>query len=464
MTVIESNDINFDISVPVAIVGSGAAGLIAALSLTDVGIAPLVLERDKVPRGSTGLSSGMIPACGTNIQAQKGIEDSIELLTSDIVNKAKGQVNLELVDAICRTSGPTIDWLVDTHAIELTLVEGFIYPGHSRLRMHAPPSRQGIDLISNLTLAAEKTEIDILTEAHVKNLYREGNKIIGIGIERPDGSKEKIGCDVIILACNGFGGNQEMVKQYIPDMAKAIYFGHPGNQGDAINWGKILDAQMENLGSFQGHGSVAHPHGILITWALMTEGGIQVNSAGKRFTNEHEGYSEQAVRVIAQKQSSAWNIYDHRLHELGLEFEEYREANKLGAVKTASTIEELAGILNISRAGLVSTIKECEDFSSGKQKDVLQRDFTSKPPLEAPYYSIQVTGALFHTQGGLTVNGHAQVLQKNGEPFPNLLASGGAATGISGPADWGYLSGNGLLSAVTLGRIAGQTSARLVKH
>ncbi|PPR59768.1 MAG: hypothetical protein CFH08_02651, partial [Alphaproteobacteria bacterium MarineAlpha3_Bin7] len=43
MTVIESNDINFDISVPVAIVGSGAAGLIAALSLTDVGIAPLVL-------------------------------------------------------------------------------------------------------------------------------------------------------------------------------------------------------------------------------------------------------------------------------------------------------------------------------------------------------------------------------------------------------------------------------------
>ena len=464
MTVIESNGINFDVSVPVAIVGSGAAGLVAALSLSDEGISPLVLERDKVPRGSTGLSSGMIPACRTNIQAQKGIEDSIELLTSDIVSKAKGQVNLELVDAICRTSGPTIDWLVETHAIELTLVEGFIYPGHSRLRMHAPPSRQGIDLIGNLTLAAEKAEIDILTEAQVKSLYRDDNIITGLEIERPDGSKEKVGCDALILACNGFGGNQEMVKQYIPDMAKAIYFGHPGNRGDAINWGKILDAQMQNLGSFQGHGSVAHPHGILITWALMTEGGIQVNSDGKRFTNEHEGYSEQAVRVLAQKHSSAWNIYDHRLHELGLEFEEYREANKLGAVKTASTVKELAEILGISGEGLASTIKECEELSIGKQKDVLQRDFTSKPPLSPPYYSIQVTGALFHTQGGLTVNRHAQVLKQNSEPFPNLLASGGAAAGISGPADWGYLSGNGLLSAVTLGRIAGQTSARLVKH
>ncbi len=464
MTVIDSNGINFDVSVPVAIIGSGAAGLVAALSLSDEGISPLVLEQDKVPRGSTGLSSGMIPACRTNIQAQKGIEDSIELLTSDIVSKAKGQANLELVDAICRTSGPTIDWLVETHAIELTLVEGFIYPGHSRLRMHAPPSRQGIDLIGNLTLAAEKAEIDILTEAQVKSLYRDDNIITGLEIERPDGSKEKVGCDALILACNGFGGNQEMVKQYIPDMAKAIYFGHPGNRGDAINWGKILDAQMQNLGSFQGHGSVAHPHGILITWALMTEGGIQVNSDGKRFTNEHEGYSEQAVRVLAQKHSSAWNIYDHRLHELGLEFEEYREANKLGAVKTASTVKELAEILGISGEGLASTIKECEELSIGKQKDVLQRDFTSKPPLSPPYYSIQVTGALFHTQGGLTVNRHAQVLKQNSEPFPNLLASGGAAAGISGPADWGYLSGNGLLSAVTLGRIAGQTSARLVKH
>ena len=33
----------------------------------------------------------------------------------------------------------------------------------------------------------------------LESAYREGNKIIGIGIERPDGSKEKIGCDVIIL-------------------------------------------------------------------------------------------------------------------------------------------------------------------------------------------------------------------------------------------------------------------------
>ena len=125
----------------------------------------MVLERDPIPSGSTGLSSGMIPACGTRIQAEQGVNDSVEILTSDISKKARGEVDLELVDAICKVSGPTIDWLVETHGIDLSLVDGFLYPGHSRLRMHAPPSRQGSDLIGYLTVAAENASIDILTEA-----------------------------------------------------------------------------------------------------------------------------------------------------------------------------------------------------------------------------------------------------------------------------------------------------------
>ena len=46
-------------------------------------------------------------------------------------------------------------------------------------------------------------------------------------------------------------------------------------------------------------------------------------------------------------------------------------------------------------------------------------------------------------------------MKQAGTPLPNLFAGGGAAQGVSGPAVWGYLSGNGLLTAFTLGRIAG---------
>jgi fumarate reductase flavoprotein subunit len=82
-----------------------------------------------------------------------------------------------------------------------------------------------------------------------------------------------------------------------------------------------------------------------------------------------------------------------------------------------------------------------------------------KRSLMAPFHAIRVTGALFHTQGGLDINAQCQVLRPDGTCLPNLLAAGGAARGVSGDAVWGYLSGNGLLSAIAGGYIAAHTAA-----
>ena len=81
-----------------------------------------------------------------------------------------------------------------------------------------------------------------------------------------------------------------------------------------------------------------------------------------------------------------------------------------------------------------------------------------------PYHAVKVTGALFHTQGGLNVTPEARVKNADGAAFPNLFAAGGAAVGVSGTGDSGYLSGNGLLSAVVLGFIAGRRAALDTKN
>jgi succinate dehydrogenase/fumarate reductase flavoprotein subunit len=92
------------------------------------------------------------------------------------------------------------------------------------------------------------------------------------------------------------------------------------------------------------------------------------------------------------------------------------------------------------------------------------RSFIGAAPLAPPFEAVKVTGALFHTQGGLAVDRAARVLDTNGKPLPNIFAAGGAAAGVSGPRANGYLSGNGLLTATVLGRVAGQTAAALVKQ
>ena len=73
-----------------------------------------------------------------------------------------------------------------------------------------------------------------------------------------------------------------------------------------------------------------------------------------------------------------------------------------------------------------------------------------------------MTGALFHTQGGLDTDADCRALRADGTAFPNLLAAGGAARGVSGNAVWGYLAGNGLLRAVAGGYIVAQTAADML--
>jgi fumarate reductase flavoprotein subunit len=80
--------------------------------------------------------------------------------------------------------------------------------------------------------------------------------------------------------------------------------------------------------------------------------------------------------------------------------------------------------------------------------------------LQSPYHAIKVTGALFHTQGGLEVDAQCRVVKTNGQVLNNLYAAGGAARGVSGRGADGYLAGNGLLSAVGGGWLAAQDIAQ----
>ena len=118
-------------------------------------------------------------------------------------------------------------------------------------------------------------------------------------------------------------------------------------------------------------------------------------------------------------------------------------------------IAHLAGLPSVALIRTLGAIRSAESCPFG-------RDFSETPALTDELYAIRVTGALFHTQGGLTVDADARVTDPDGVPFPNLWAGGGAACGVSGPRVEGYLSGNGLLTAIGLGWLAGRSAGRQV--
>lgn len=464
MSILKSGDANFDLTVPVVVIGAGACGCTAALAAHERGVEVMILERDDTPRGNTSLSGGQIPAAGTKLQKEAGVEDTAEILAEDLIRKAHGENDAELSRHIAKESAKTIDWLIDNHDMPLTCITDFIYPGHSRPHMHASPSRFGAELLTVFLQAVANAGIDIATSAHVTDLFADADGLVrGVRITRPDGKTEDVGCGALILACNGYGGSKEMLRKYIPEIVDAHYHGHEGNKGDAVKWGVALGASVKDMHAFQGHGAVTTPHNIHLGWPAITEGGYQVNAEGHRFSNENAGYSEQALNVVRQTGHVGWTVFDERCHAMAMQMHSHVEANENGAIKTCASVAEIADMIGCPADALARTMTDVEDAAHGKRDDEFGRDFTKHPTLTAPYKVAKIMGALFHTQGGLEVDKHARVLREDGTPLPNLFAGGGAARGLSGPSDWGYLSGSGLLSATNLGRLAGEAAADLVK-
>jgi fumarate reductase flavoprotein subunit len=447
-------------SAGIVIIGAGAAGLCAALRADEAGRGVVVIERDKLPAGSTSLSAGLIPAAGTRFQRAKGITDSAQRFAEDIQRKAHGEAEVSLVKTVSESAAPTVEWLADRYGFPFEVIDNFNYPGHSAHRMHGLPTRSGVELIDRLRAGVEQADIPILADSTVTTLYAESDgTIAGIGCRRGN-SEEQIGCDGLILACNGFGGNRELVAKHIPEIADAIYFGHAGNQGDAILWGRQLGADVRALSAYQGHGSVAAPHNILITWACISEGGFQVNRGGQRFSDESLGYSEQAAEVMRGADGVAFEVFDARIAGVARQFPDFRDAERVGAMLRAGTIEELAALTGVPGEALRAEFDQIALARNSHSPDRFGRLFHAGSELKPPYLAIKVTGALFHTQGGLMITPEARVMRRDGTAFPNLFAAGGAAVGVSGNSARGYLSGNGLLSATVFGRIAGESAAR----
>jgi len=427
---------------PVAIIGAGACGLTAALMLHDLGIDCVLIERDSTPSGSTALSSGFIPAAGTKAQQAAGIVDSAAQFALDIQSKAKGHAAAHLVEAYCNAIAPALDALEAKHGVPWQVLDGFLYPGHSTRRMHLVPEKTGVGLMARLLAAQEQAQIPLLVDARLTQIFVDDSaeaakQVTGIAYTRPDGSVEMLRCDALLLACNGFGGNAELVRQYIPEMADAVYAGHSGNDGTAILLGSTLGAALADMGAYQGHGSWAVPHGVLMTWALMMNGGVQLNNQGQRFHDERQGYSEAAVDVLAQAGGLVGNVFDERILQTARDFPDFVEAEKMDAIKRCDTAQALAALMGCDAVDVPST-------------------------LIAPYYAVRVTGALFHTQGGLAIDSQCLVQTTSGAALQGLWAAGGAARGVSGHAVWGYLSGNGLLSAVAGGFIAAHSISKYI--
>lgn len=442
----------------VVVAGAGGAGLAAALAAAGAGRTIVLAEASETFRQgcNTSMSTSMIPAAGTRWQTAAGVEDSTEQFLDDVQRKTHGTADPVVAGALTSVGAELVTWLADECDVPLELVTEFRYPGHSALRCHSVPDRAGSTLHGHLLRALGRTDdVHLLAPARLTDVVLGSDGAVeGVVLTRPDGGVEQVSAPSVVLATNGFGADRSLVSSHLPEIVDATYHGGDSSRGDALRLADQHGLDVSHLDAYQGHGSLAVPHAILLTWAAVMHGGWIADRDGLRFGDETVGYSEYAVPVLARPGAQVWVVFDRSVHEECLAFKDYLDVVEAGAVVWADDIDQLATATGMPVESLRRTAEEAHAAATGAATDAWGRTFWERP-LVGPYAAVRVTGALFHTQGGLRVDSQARVLA-SGRPVPGLFAAGGAAVGMSGHGAGGYLAGNGLLAALGLGYLAGR--------
>lgn len=447
----------FEASYDLVVVGAGACGMVAALAASDAGKSVLVLEKLDKPGGNSTLSTGSVPGANTRFQREVGIDDSPARMVEDLLRTSGPHDAEDLVTLMAESSAEIIEWLVDSHNIGLYLITDYKHVGHSVPRLHAPAARNGANLTADLQRACERADVKIMTRTTVVGLLEAAGVVNGVTAELPSGLKQDLHAGAVLLASNGFGANRDLLERWIPEMVGTVYHGAPGSTGEGIVWAERLGAGLANVSAYQAYAAVATDAGDILSWTTVELGAVVVSPDGQRLGDESVGYSAFA-EVIANETPVSYTIMDQRIYDYVARNEpRFVKIITLGCVQEAADVTALASYIGCEVGILAATLKAAADAATGTCPDAFGRADFGPASLSAPYFVCKSHPAIFHTQGGVTVDRHARVRRAGGALIDGLYAGGGVAAGISGQsgAD-GYASGNGLSTAVGLGYAAGR--------
>lgn len=442
----DPNDKAYDI----VVVGSGGAGLAAAIRAHDLGANVVIVEKMSVIGGNTNKASAGMNAAETKFQKLKGIVDSKELFYKETLIGGKNKNNPELLRYFVENAPEAIDWL-DDNGIELSGIT--TTGGMSVDRTHRPESGAAVGgfLISGLVKNINKRGIEVLLDTNVTEIITENNKVMGIKAVDDDGTIQTIKAKAVIIATGGFSANREMVEKYRPDLKGFVTTNHKGATGSGIMILEKLGAGTVDMKEIQIHPTVEQTTSYLISESIRGGGAILVSQNGERFVNELDTRDKVSAEIINLPQHYAYILFDQKVRDENKSVEEYISHD---LVIQASSINELAQKLSINVDSLTKTIERYNQFVSNQHDDDFGRTTGMRHPINtAPFYAIKIAPGVHHTMGGVTINTQTQVLDVEHHVIKGVFAAGEVVGGVHGA---NRIGGNAVADIIIFGMQAGK--------
>ncbi|MCR8641960.1 flavocytochrome c [Paenibacillus sp. N1-5-1-14] len=444
-------------SYDIVIVGSGGAGMSAALVAKAAGMNPVIFEKMPAAGGNTNKSSSGMNASETKFQKQQGIQDKNDLFYEETLKGGHDTNDKEMLRYFVDNSAAAIDWL---DSIGITLSNITITGGMKEKRTHRPAdgSAVGQYLVNGLVKNVQEKGIPLFVNANVKEITSKDGKATGVKVSFSENTDKTISAKSVIITSGGFGANMDMIAKVRPDLKGLVTTNQKGSTGDGINMIEKMGGTTVDLDQIQVHPTVQQEQSYLIGEALRGEGSILVTSDGKRFTNEMATRDTVTAAINKVKDKSAWLVFDSGVRSRAKAVEQY---NKMGFVKTADSAEALAKEIGVPADELKKTLDGWNSAVNNKKDAEFGRATGMEHDLAtAPYYAIKIGPGIHYTMGGVRINTNTEVLDKSGKPIPGLYAAGEVTGGLHGQ---NRIGGNSVAEIIIFGRQAGTKSTEYAK-
>ena len=452
----------WDLTTEVLVVGSGGAGLAAAVSAAQAGAKVTVIEKLAFIGGNTMISSGYFNAVDPERQKKQGIEDSIEKHIEQTLAGGDGRADPELVRILCSNALGSLHWLESMglkFRPDVMQVYGALWP-----RSHLATEPKGTGFIRVLSTKAKELGVDILTNTKLVKIIREQfdeGRALGVLAEQKGKPFYIRATKGIVLAAGGFAANPRLRAIHDPRM---LTLTTTNNQ--ACSTGEVMLAANEagaylmgldyiqcNPGCPPGHTSRQALH-------LDVSRYVFVDKRGKRFVAEdaRRDVLRDAILNLPEKfgyaivDNDGFNSYNQVVRDDAM------KGLKTGDAFKADTLEGLAKQMGVPADQLKKTIADYNAMVDQKKDPDFgkaERNLSHKIE-KAPYWAALSSMAVHHTMGGVRIDKETRVLDRQGNVIKGLYAAGEVTGGIHGT---NRLGGNAIADIFTFGRIAGNSAA-----
>ena len=448
----KSEDKTYDVDV--VVVGGGVAGLSAAIEASQGGADVLILEKQGIVGGATTRSGGKLMANGTEYQKEANMEDSNEEMFAYLKKVGGDLIDDSKVKNFVDNSLETFNWMEDL-GVEVQDVE----PIHSSLtpwRVHNTKGGGGMtdghggQIIVPMLNKYNEVDGDILYNVTANELITNSDKeIVGVKGVNKDGSLVTVNAKSVILATGGYASNREMMAKY-EDFTTGYSTQVPaGNIGDGITMAETVGGQIYENPSAQTV-YVSYTSGV----GINEEAGLIVSEDGKRFVNEYTYQYHVGDAMYKEKSSLGYYIATSNDPTPTVQY-----AMTLDTTTSASSIEELASLINIDPATLKSTVDRYNELcAKGVDEDFGKQNDKMYPIEGEKYFAIKLNPAVTVTFSGIVTDLESRVLDASNAPIKGLYAAGETAfPGLFGTEYPGC--GVAISAGSFYGRVAGQNAA-----